>query len=224
MSNRIRVPLADLSKYNPTEQNKVKFAAIFDTIIYPAAGADAIPIFATGIGQPINDASRTKTDEDTNLVQNAQLPTNKAMLVTGVQILYLPGINPGHSDADAAATAATQKYLANDVAAFYNAGLLRLEMGGVEILKDGPLLLFPAASRIEGSASMANTDTDNNKFVELVNCVGHQYPLEPFTWYGGQSLSAALKWPNGKVAMPSGSAGRVKIRLLGDIYEINRAA
>lgn len=221
---RIRVPLADLAKYNPTEQNKVKFGFIHDTVIYPAAGADNIPVFAVGVGGQINDGSRAKTEEDTNLVQNGQLPTNKAMLVTGVQVLYLSGMAAGHSEADAASTAATLKFLANDIAAFYNAGQLMMSSGGVEILRDGPLSLFPPASRLEGTAAMANTDTDNNKFVELVNCVGHQYPIEPFTWYGGQSLSAKLVWPNGKVAMPSGLAGRVKIRLCGDIYEVNKAA
>lgn len=215
-----RVPVTKLKDFNPAEKNKVRFGFVHDTVIYAAAGADNISVFSTGVGGQMNDNSRSKTEEDTNLFASGQLGQNQAMLVRGCEILFLPTLAPGHSDADAAATAATQKYLSNDVAAFYNSGLFHLKLKGTDIVKDGPLMLYPPQSRIDGHIAMTNTDTDNNKFLELVSCVGKPYPIEPFSWMGGEVLEAKLSWPNGKVALPSGSTARVKIRLYGDIYEV----
>lgn len=215
-----RVPVSELGRFNPAEKNRVRHGFIFDTIIYPAAGADTIALFSNQVGANLNDGSRAKTEEDTNLFAAGQLAQNQAMLVKGVEILFLPTTTPGHAEADATYTAATQKFLANDVAAFFNSGLLHLRLKGVDVLKDGPLMMFPPRTRIDGHIALANTDTDNNKNIELVNCVGHAYPLEPFAWMGGEVMEAKLVWPSGKIALPSGNTARVKVRLIGDIYEV----
>lgn len=215
-----RVPVDQLSRFNPAEKNKVRFGFVFDTCIYAAAGHDTLSLFVSPEGSQINDNSRIKSAEDTNLGTSGTLPSNQAMLVKGVEILYLPGLGMARSEADAASTSATQKYFTNDIAAFYNAGLLHLGLKGVDIIKDGPLSVFPPQTGLDGSPAMTNTDTDNNKFVEIARCVGKPYPLEWFVWKGGEVISAKMLWPNGKVAMPSGVAGRVKIRLHGDIYEV----
>lgn len=215
-----RVPLEQLARFNPAEKNKVRFAYLFDTAIYAAAGHDSLSLCVTPEGGQMNDGSRVKTAEDTNFGSPATLASNQAMLVKGVELLYLPGLSNGRAIADAGDSAATQDFMLNDLAAFYNAGLLHLALKGVDIIKDGPLSVFPPASGLEGSAAMVNTDTDNNKFIEVGRCVGKPYPIEWFVWKGGENITAKLLWPNGKVAMPSGSAGRVKIRLHGDIYEV----
>jgi hypothetical protein len=218
MSKHQRIPLERLSEFNPAEKNKVRFGFVFDTAIYAAAGQDNLVLLSVPEGGQLNDNSRAKTMEDTNLQAAGSLPQNQAMLVKGVQLLFLPSGAIGHAETDATCTAA--KLLANDVAAFYNYGLLHLALKGVDIIKDGPLSLYPPQSHIEGSAAMVNTDTDNNRTIELINCKGHPYPIEPFAWRGGEVITAKLLWPNGKVALPSGLTGRVKIRLYGDIYEI----
>lgn len=218
MSKHQRVPLERLSEFNPAEKNKVRFGFVFDTAIYAAAGQDNLVLLSVPEGGQLNDNSRAKTMEDTNLQAAGSLPQNQAMLVKGVQLLFLPNGAIGHAETDATCTAA--KLLANDVSAFYNFGLLHLALKGVDIIKDGPLSLYPPQSHIEGSAAIANTDTDNNRTIELINCKGHPYPIEPFTWRGGEVITAKLLWPNGKVALPSGLTGRVKIRLYGDIYEV----
>ena len=214
-----RVPFEDLAKFNPAEKNKVRFGFVFDTAIYAAAGQDSLSLCAVPEGGQLNDNSRSKTSEDTNLNAAGTLSNNQIMLVRGVQVLFLPATTPGHAEADATYSAATQKFLANDVAAFYNNGLMHIALKGVDIITDGPLMMFPPQTHIEGSAAMTGTDTDNNRNIELVNCKGHAYPIEPFTWRGGEVLTAKMLWPNGKVALPSGLAGRVKLRLYGDIYE-----
>lgn len=215
-----RVPVSELGNFNPAEKNKVRHGCIFDTIIYPAAGADSISLFSNQVGANLNDGSRAKTEEDTNLFAAGQLGQNQAMLVKGIQIYFLPAAKPGHAEADAGATAGSEEFLVNDVAAFYNNGLLHLKLKGTDVIKDGPLMLYPPQTRIDGSVAMTNTDTDNNKFIELASCVGHQYQVEPFAWMGGEVLEAKLLWPAGKIAMPSGNTGRVKVRLIGDIYEV----
>lgn len=213
-----RPTLEELKNFNPAEKNKVRFGFVFDTAIYAAAGQDSLSLCAVPEGGQLNDNSRSKTSEDTNLQAAGTLPSNQAMWVTGLQLLFLPSSAMGHAETDAACTAA--KLLANDVAAFYNNGLVHLALKGVDIIKDGPLMMFPPQSHIEGSAAMANTDTDNNRTIEFVQCKGNPYPIEPFTWMGGEVLTAKLLWPNGKVALPSGLTGRVKVRLYGHIYEV----
>lgn len=215
-----RVPVDQLSRFNPAEKNKVRFGFVFDTVIYAAAGHDSLSLFVSPEGGQINDGSRVKSAEDTNLGSSGTLPSNQAMLVKGVEIIYLPGLNNGRAITDTGDTAATQDFYTNDIAAFYNAGLLHLALKGVDIIKDGPLSVYPPQSGLDGAAAMTNTDTDNNKFVELARCVGRPYPLEWFVWKGGEIITAKMLWPNGKVAMPSAAAGRVKIRLHGDIYEV----
>jgi len=218
MSARQRIPLEQLKNYNPAEKNKVKFGFIYDTAIYAAAGQDSLSLCAVPEGGQLNDNSRSKTSEDTNLQAAGTLPANQAMLVTGIQLIFTPSSAIGHAETDATCTAA--KLLANDVAAFYNHGLLHLALKGVDIIKDGPLMMFPPQSGVKGSAAMVNTDTDNNRTIELINCEGKPYPIEPFSWMGGEVITAKLLWPNGKVALPSGLTGRVKLRLHGDIYEV----
>lgn len=213
-----RVKLEDLKNFNPAEKNKVRFGFVHDTAIYAAIGQDQLVLFSVPEGGQLNDNSRAKTAEDTNLQAAGTLPANQAMLVKGIQLLFTPSSAVGHAEDDATATAA--KLLANDVAAFYNHGLLSIGLKGVEVLKDGPLVMFPPQSRLNGAVAFANSDTNNNRTIELVNAEGNAYPLEPFTWMGGEVLQVKLLWPNGKVALPSGLTGRVKARLYGDIYEI----
>lgn len=213
-----RPTLDELKNFNPAEKNKIKSHFVYDTAIYAAAGQDQLVLMSVPEGGQMNDNSRAKTAEDTNLQAAGSLPMNQAMWVTGAQLLFTPSSAVGHAESDATATAA--KLLANDVAAFYNNGLLHLALKGTDIIKDGPLVLFPPATGLDGAVAFANSDTDNNRTIELINAKGNPYPLEPFTWMGGEVLQAKLLWPNGKVALPSGLTGRVKLRLFGHLYEM----
>ncbi len=217
-----RPKLEDLKNFNPAEKNKVKAHFVYDTVIYAAAGQEQLVLMSVPEGGQLNDNSRAKTSEDTNLQAAGTLPANQAMWVTGVQILFTPSIAVGHAEADSAISNsnAGSKMLANDVAAFYNNGLLHLALKGTDVIKDGPLMLFPPQSRLDGAVALVNTDTDNNRAIEMVAAMGHPYPIEPFTWMGGEVLSAKMLWPNGKVALPSGLTGRVKLRLFGHLYEM----
>ena len=215
---RRRPTVEQLAAYNPAEKNRVRFGFVTDTAIYAAAGQDALVLLSVPEGGQLNDNSRAKTIEDTNLQAAGTLSANQKMFVTGVELLFTPSITVGHAEDDANATEA--KLLANDIAAFYNNGMLHLSLKGNDIIKDGPLLVFPPQAHVVGNAAFANSDTNNNRTIELVQAQGKPYPIEPFTWNGGEVLSAKLIWPNGKVALPSGLTGRVKIRLYGDIYEV----
>lgn len=214
-----RVPLDRLKDFNVAEKNKVRFGFIHDTVKYAAAGHDALSLFAVPEGGMLNDNSRSKTAADTNLTSSGSLSKNQAMLVKGVEILFMLNYDPGQADADSVYTAATQKFGVNDAFRFLNSGLLHLSMKGVDIIKDGPLSQFPPATRFDVSAAMVGTDTDNNKIISALACVGRPYPLEWFLWEGGDILTAKLEWPNGKVPMPSNNDSYVKVRLYGDIYE-----
>ncbi len=220
MNARTRLPVQEWGKFNPAVKDKVRKGFIYDSAIYAAAGQDQLVMCIVPVGGQLNDNSRVKTDADTNLNAAGTLPTNQKMLVTSAQILFFPSTFNAHNEADAGISAAVNRSRTNDIAAFFEGGLLHLALKGNDIVKDGPLMLFPPMTHIEGTAAMTNTDTDNNRTIEFANCKGHAYPLEPFEWNGGESITAKLLWPNGKVAMPSGLAGRVMLRLFGDIAEI----
>ena len=51
-----RVPLEQLARFNPAEKNKVRFAYLFDTAIYAAAGHDSLSLCVTPEGGQIEHA------------------------------------------------------------------------------------------------------------------------------------------------------------------------
>jgi hypothetical protein len=217
---KMRLPVSEWGKFNPAVKDRVRKGFIFDSAIYAAAGQDQLVMCISPAGGQLNDNSRVKTEADTNLFTAGTLSNNQKMLVTSIQVLFFPSTLNAHAEADAGIAATTNKSRINDIAAFYESGLLHLALKGNDIVKDGPLMLFPPCTHIDGHVSMTGTDTDNNRTVEFATVKGNAYPIEPFEWNGGESITAKLLWPNGKVALPSGLTGRVQIRLFGDIAEI----
>lgn len=206
---RAHTPITELARYSPASRNQVKWGFMRDRKTYAAAGHDVLGFW----DEPY---SSTKTEEKTNAATVRKgLADNEAMLVRGVQVLFIPGVVPGRIGASEAAK------ITNDMQAFYNRGLLRVKVNQDEVLADGPLRMFPPKQQLEGDFGYQDTFTaDDNKagMIELVRLVGEPYPLEPFTYYGNQHLHVQLEYPQGKLALPSGVDGEVEIRFFGERY------
>lgn len=206
---RAHTPITELQRYSPAARNQVKWGFMRDRKTYLAAGHDVLGFW----DEPY---SSTKTEEKTNAATVRKgLADNEAMLVRGVQVLFIPGLNVGRNGANESAK------IANDMQAFYNRGLLRVKVNQDEVLADGPLRMFPPKQHLAGDIAMQDDFTaDDNKagFVELIRLEGEAYPLEPFTYFGNQHLHVQLEYPQGKLALPSGVDGEVEIRFFGERY------
>lgn len=219
MGRRAHPALDQLLKMRLSAENTAKFGAVWDTVVYDGTnGHDELPIFRVPIGGQLS-AGVPKTKEHTNLLNAGQLSNNVHIYVTGIQVIYLPGVAAGRLGANA-------KFdRSNDLQAFYERGLLDMKVNQDQAIFDGPLALFPGETRMVGEGNVfGDTFTaDDNKagVLELTTLAGRTYSdFEPFPILGGQSIEASLKWFGSKVPMPSGQSGKVLVRLSGSVYNL----
>ncbi|MDI1303026.1 MAG: hypothetical protein PSX71_14065 [bacterium] len=225
MNMQVRRPhpaLNQLAAARVSAENTAKYGAIWDTVFYDGTnGHDELQLFRVPIGGVFNGAV-TKTKEHTNLLTAGQLDNGVSIFVTGIQLIFVPGVAVGRLGANA-------KFdRSNDLQAFAERGLLDFSVGQDQAVFDGPLGLFPGETRLigEGNAFADSFTADDNKagVLELTTLAGKSYTdFEPFPIIGGQNINAALKWFGSKVAMPSGQNGKVICRLTGSIYRIKTA-
>lgn len=202
------IPVEDLPKYAVAARSRAVHGCVYDTVTYDGVnGHDKLEFFKTIAGKSL---------EECNLTTPGHLPSGWSMLVTGAQVLFIPGVANGRLGANA-------KFdYTNDMAAFYSRGLLHVKVGQDDAIYDGPLSLFPGETRLIGDVSFADTYTaDDNKagVLEIVTLAGKSYSdFEPFSIIGQQEYTAALEWFGTKVPMPSGLSGKVRLRLTGSVY------
>lgn len=206
-------------------------AALYDHILYPAAGQAQLVLFALPIGQGIATAlgapvGSTKTINDTNMKAAGSISTGEGFLVEGVAAHFYPGLSAAANtftaavpSVFAAAAAAAVAAQVNDIATFYLAGSLKLTVGQKTFVEDSPLMLFPPRTRMEADAAMAtNSATVGEVAVVNMRAGGIPYHVAPFSLLPNVAFSVQLNYPSGVVAMPSGFNGRVGVRLHGLSY------
>lgn len=203
------LPVEQLAQFNVANPRRVRFGAIWDVQTYLAAGQSNLSFFNQPGGKQL---------DETNVITAGRLPAGQSMFVTGAQVLFTPGVLPGRIGANA------DFDYANDMAAFYGAGLLDVRVGQDTAIQDGPLSLFPGETRLVGDVAYGDNFTaDDNKagVLELVTLGGKTYTdFEPFPILNTQDFTATLRWLKSVVALPSGMDGKVRLRLTGSIYEV----
>lgn len=224
--------LADLRKYSvnrPGEAEVIR-QTLYDTIVYPTAGATQIQFFALPIGQGLSaapgNAGNAKTRADTNMELAGQLPNPKNALIESIEIDFQPGSSAAANTfalqnpvTFAVAAAVTVTSGIADVNAFYNTGFLILFIGSKEYLVEGPMGRFPPKVHREIDITTAsNSATVGEIFVGLEKAVGRPYYLEPpVVLASTQNFNVTLNWPVA-VATPSGFNGAVKVILDGYLF------
>jgi hypothetical protein len=200
----------------PGTQDEI-YAPLYDSIVYPAAGSNQLTFFALPIGQGVTSApggAGAKTENDTNLSNAGLLPLGNRFYMSGIELLFFPGVNPG-TGPTADATFIGQFW--NDVYAFAKSGWLRFRVQNRDYVLDAPMINFPPVARLAGIAAATSTLTAGAATLDQIqyaSIAGLPYNLVPMFIESNQSFTCTLNWI-APVALPSTIAARVFARLRG---------
>src|SRR5271165_6200692 len=200
----------------PGTQDEI-YAPLYDSIVYPAAGAQQLTLFALPIGQGVTSApggAGAKTENDTNLTNAGLLPLGNRFYMTGVDLHFFPGVSPGTGPT---ADAVFIGQFWNDVYAFAKSGWLRFRIQNRDYILDGPMINFPPVTRLAGIATATSTLTAGAATLDQVqyaSLAGMPYNLVPVFIESNQAFALIMNWI-APVALPSTVAARVFVRLRG---------
>lgn len=218
-------------------QSDVIWQPLYDFQAYPSAGSLNLSFYTAPIGNGTSSSpyagATAKTRHDTNLTVQGQLTKGNEFYMTGIEVLFYPGVNnatdtpfdvfPGRGSV---ALASVGQFV-NDVWAIGNTGLLTFVVGTDRpYVQDGPLMMFPPTTRLALAAAVATTNDCDSSATSVVEEIayavwsGEPYTLVPLYIESNQSFGATLTWP-ALVPTPSTTIGRVGVRARG--YLIRQA-
>ncbi len=209
-------------------QSEIVRNRLYDYQLYPTAGASQLAFFQQSVGQGITTAlgaavGTNKSLWDTNLEIAGTLPSGKSFLIESIEVLFLPGsvatantYTPAAQSLFAAVAAAAVAVQLNDVNAFYQSGMLELNVLSKNYLRETPLLAFPPKAHLDlSSAISSNSATTSEVATVLGKASGRPYYIDPkITLQPAVNFEVLLRWP-GLVATPSGFNARVGVILDG---------
>ncbi|WP_374334447.1 hypothetical protein [Leeia sp.] len=174
---------------------------LFDTLPYSSTGEALLTFFQK------TNAQDGRTKHDSNMVMSGQLPAPQRFLIEGIEVDFIPGVDIARkpaTDEDAF------KARANDVASFYQSGLLELSIGAKVFVQNGPLKEFPPTTFLEAANAAATKIV-----IDATRAAGDPCRLSiPHLLVPGVNFKVDLSWKD-RVALPSGQGGRVICRLKG---------
>lgn len=208
-------------------QSEIVRQRFYDSLLFPAAGAQTLSFFSTPVGSGITSApggtvGTTKTLWDTNLVLPNQLPSGVQFLIESIELIFLPGTvstantftmaTPAFGNAVATATMLTAM---NDTYTFYNSGLLELNILSKNYLREMTQAFPPKASFEARAGGFSNSATTMAGSAGYGRQQGRAYYLDPeISLQPAVNFSVSLTYP-AAVAPPSGFNGRVTCVLDG---------
>ena len=197
-----------LKEYSVNLDDNVEEIAwsLFDFTTYALAGQTSLAFFQTPLG------SSGKTVVDTNMELAGQIPKGQNFLVENIIVEFFPG---DAIETVAAAVAAIQ--YADDQKAFSENGFLDFTVGSKSYKKEAPLGVFPQQYGLNGFAATATTGAANGVLVEYAANRGAIHSIVPVRLTSNQNFAVTLQWPV-VVALPSGTNGRIGVRLSGRLY------
>jgi hypothetical protein len=208
--------------------------SLYDSIVYPTAGAAAIQFFQNPISQGLSaspgNAGNPKNLTDTNLQLGGQLPAPQAFWIQSIEVAFAPGsvatantFTPQPPGNLVATDVATAQAGSHDVNAFYIGGALSLTIGTKPYLNEAPLLRFPPKARFEGEFALAGgagaaATLERVHVSEILTSGGRPYMLDPgLGIMTSMNFNVQLTWPVA-IATPSGFNGRVEVILDGWLF------
>lgn len=200
-------------------QNDVIWNPLYDYQPYPAAGQTELTFFAQQLGQGTTSApgaTGAKTEADTNMSNASLLPTNNEFYCTGIEVMFIPGVQPGVGSITLADYA--DSYV-NDVYAVGKSGVLTFKIQDRDYVQDTPLNLFPETTRLAlasgfGVVFDADQATGVVERVAYANFSGEGYTITPVYIESNQAFKVRMNWP-AAIATPSATIGRIGVRLNG---------
>lgn len=229
--------LEEFRRYMVTSGTNIEVIkqTLYDTLIYPTAGATAFRFFQNPVGQgvsaaPGNGGGNPKTLADTNMTNAGALPSPQGFFVQSIEVDFQPGsVNTANTftpqtrassaAAPAAATGVVQLGAVNDVSSVLGAGFLQFNVGSKNYLTEGALLRFPPKARFELDAAMGgNSATTANFAMANLKAGGRPYMLTPsIAIMTSQNFEVVVNYPV-VVATPSGFNGAMRVILDGWLF------
>ena len=212
----------------------VIWGPLYDSLNYPSAGQQQMSFFTQPQGQGTSSApgagAVAKTVFDTNMITNNQLSLGNEFYAIGSETLFFPGVNNSTSTTAAfgvepggfvAAATATGQFF-NDVYNVGNGGIKVLTVGtDRKYIQDGPLNMFPPATRLAGVAALAFGDTSTSVAqIQYAVWSGEPYTLVPIYIQSTQQFTLQVTFA-ALIPTPSGQPARMIERLRG--YLIRQA-
>ena len=206
-----------MAKLLPPDKNRSRLRGVdkvlrnplYDYQTYASAGQTSLSFFSTPNG------SSGKTLADTNMKLSGQLPVGEAATIQFIEVLFFPG-----SAVNAAGAIATSGLNWQDVYTVAKSGFLRFTIGSTDFVVDGPIGMFPPITRLAGSAAMADATSAAaalHSQIDYAAFAGMRYQIPPQGIESNMSFNVTLNWPVA-VALPSGVAGRIGVRLDGQYF------
>lgn len=197
----------------------VIYNPLYDSNAYiGTTGHLQLAFFALPAGQGVTSApgaSGTKTLADTNLTAAGQLTKGNDFYMTGQELVFYPGENPGTVQSNTVVG-----NFVNDTYALSKSGVLTLTIGSNRTyLQDGPIAMFPPSSRLAVASALAGATTGaatttNLDEVSYAVMSGQPYTITPVYIEATLGFQESLTWP-AAVVLPSGTNGRIFSRLQG---------
>lgn len=213
-------------------QQDVIWDPIYDAVAYPAAGSLSLQFYATGPGAGTSSAPGAgavgKTIFDTNLTVNNQLTSGNAFLAVGSESLFFPGVNNSVTPTTAFAVEPGRSNVPTTIGIFVN-DVYNVGNGGQKVFQvgtdrpyitDGPLNVFPPATRLAVAAAIAGGTTTAGNEIAYAAWSGELYSVAPIFIQSNQSFTMVVTFA-GLIPTPSGQIGRLMDRLRG--YLIRQA-
>jgi hypothetical protein len=212
----------------------VIWGPLYDSLAYPSAGQSQLSFFTQPQGQGVSSAPGAgpvvKTIFDTNMITNNQLSLGNEFYAIGSETLFFPGVNNATSTTAAfALPIGGDPAVATGIGSFWN-DIYNVGNGGIKVLtvgtdrsyiKDGPLNLFPPATRLAGVAALASGDTATTAAqISYAVWSGEPYTLVPIYIQSTQQFTLQITFA-ALIPTPSGTIARIVERLRG--YLIRQA-
>jgi len=211
----------------------VIWGPLYDSLAYPSAGQSQLSFFTQPQGQGTSSApgagAVVKTIFDTNMITNNQLSLGNEFYAIGSETLFFPGVNNATSTTAAfglepggSVAVASAGEFWNDVYNVGNGGIKVLTVGtDRSYIKDGPLNLFPPATRLAGVAALASGDTATTAAqISYAVWSGEPYTLVPIYIQSTQQFTLQVTFA-ALIPTPSAQPARIIERLRG--YLIRQA-
>jgi hypothetical protein len=213
-------------------QQDVIWDPLYDAIAYPSAGALNFSFYSNPIGQGTSSTPGAgaipKTVYDTNLVIGNQLTAGNEFLMIGSENLFFPGVNNSTTTTAAfgvepgrANVPTTVGIFVNDVYNVGNGGNKIMTIGTDRpYITDGPMNMFPPATRLAGFAAIAGGTTTAGNEIDYAAWSGELYTTVPIYIQSNQQWTMVVTF-QALIPTPSLTIGRLFDRMRG--YLIRQA-
>lgn len=212
--------MLDIQSFSTVQWNNWEFVtqSLYDSTAYPAAGSLSLSFFQTPQGAGLGFGGGTKTQSDTNMVLNGQLPSGNMFVIATLEIEFQPTTPTVAAQMPAAQGAVAAALIVNDAYIFWRSGNFTLRILQKDYSTEAPLMRFPSQSdfSVQGALSDSTTPAASaQNRIAFGSAYGPVYTLAPNNLLIPETTNfkVTLAWPEGLQAITN--PARIFVRLGG---------